>query len=453
MMIKTERDIDLLELELDNLDPDIRSRSLNELLALVDSGDIQVAEQKEVANLHCHTFFSFNAYGYSPTHIAWLALKNGYRFMGMVDFDVLDGVDEFLQACEIAGICGSAGMETRVFIPEFLHDEINSPGEPGIAYHMGVGFSSGKTPEKVKQVLDDIRGRVRHRNQAILAQLNPFLSPLSIDYEHEVLPLTPSGNATERHIVKAMINKVRQTIPNQVAYWSEKLLEPQEKISSTMQDEPGFQNLVRLKLMKHGGAGYIQPDPSSFPLMEEFNQAVRQCGALPCLAWLDGTSSGEQRIQELLDLVIAKGVVAINIIPERNWNIADPNSKEIKLKNLYQIVDLVKELDLPIIVGTEMNSFGQKLVDEFNTPELAPLYAIFMEGANFIYGHTVMERTIRLGYQSPWAEEQLPGRRERNIFYITIGKLVAADSQVKTRLMNINSNYSPQFIIDKLKIK
>jgi len=40
-------------------------------------------------------------------------------------------VDEFLSACEIAGVRGSAGMETRVFIPEFADREINSPGEPG----------------------------------------------------------------------------------------------------------------------------------------------------------------------------------------------------------------------------------------------------------------------------------------------------------------------------------
>jgi len=51
--------------------------------------------------------------------------------IGIVDFDVLDGVDEFLAACEVAGVRGSAGVETRVFIPEFATHEINSPGEPG----------------------------------------------------------------------------------------------------------------------------------------------------------------------------------------------------------------------------------------------------------------------------------------------------------------------------------
>ena len=30
-------------------------------------------------NMHCHSFFSYNGYGYSPTHIAALAAKSGWR--------------------------------------------------------------------------------------------------------------------------------------------------------------------------------------------------------------------------------------------------------------------------------------------------------------------------------------------------------------------------------------
>jgi hypothetical protein len=68
-----------------------------------------------------------------------------------------------------------------------------------------------------------------------------------------------------------------------------------------------------------------------------------------------------------------KGVAAINIIPDRNWNIPDENAKAVKLENLYHVVDLADALDLPIIVGTEMNSFGQKRVDDFDAPELDPV--------------------------------------------------------------------------------
>ena len=53
-----------------------------------------------------------------------------------------------------------------------------------------------------------------------------------------------------------------------------------------------------------------------------------------------------------------------------------------------------------------MNSPGNKLVDDFDAPELAPMRQAFLDGAHFIYGHTVMQRTLGLGYQSAWAQAQ-----------------------------------------------
>ena len=89
-------------------------------------------------NVHCHTFFSYNSYGYSPSKFAWLGRKAGLAVAGVVDFDVLSGLEEFLDAARKLGLKGCAGMETRVFVPEFADKEINSPGEPGISYHMDV---------------------------------------------------------------------------------------------------------------------------------------------------------------------------------------------------------------------------------------------------------------------------------------------------------------------------
>jgi hypothetical protein len=44
--------------------------------------------------LHAHTFFSYNAYGYSPSHFAFLARIRGLAVAGIVDFDMLDGMEE-----------------------------------------------------------------------------------------------------------------------------------------------------------------------------------------------------------------------------------------------------------------------------------------------------------------------------------------------------------------------
>jgi len=48
------------------------------------------------------------------------------------------------------------GIESRVFVPEFSDREINSPGEPGISYHMGTGFTTTEIPEKAQVFLDNM---------------------------------------------------------------------------------------------------------------------------------------------------------------------------------------------------------------------------------------------------------------------------------------------------------
>lgn len=411
-----------LEARLNDFDPQVRRTALQELAALAGEGAIPLPPEMEVANMHCHTFFSFNAYGYSPSALAWLARKHGFKLMGIVDFDVLDGVDEFLQACDLLGVRGSAGMETRVYIPEFSTREINSPGEPGIFYYMGIGFTSSQVPDAVAHVLTALKQRARRRNLDIIERVNDYLAPVTIDYEQDVLPLTPAGNPTERHIVMAYAIAAARMLPSPAHFWAAKLGLRVEQTTELMGDVPAFHNLIRARLMKRGGVGYVLPSLDMFPTVEEVNELILACEALPCATWLDGTSEGEQAIEELLELLTGKGVVALNIIPDRNWNIADEGVKRVKLQNLYHVVRLAQELNLPLIVGTEMNSPGQKIIDDFDAPELQPVRQAFLDGAYFIYGHTLMQRTQGRGYQSRWAREHFPSRRQRNEFYIQAGR-------------------------------
>jgi hypothetical protein len=196
--------------------------------------------------------------------------------------------------------------------------------------------------------------------------------------------------------------------------------------------------------------GYVQPSPDTFPTVEEFHKLVVACGALPCAAWLDGTSEVEQAIEELLALLIGKGVVALNIIPDRNWNIADPETHRRKVRNLHDVVGLAQDLALPLNVGTEMNSFGQKLMDDFDAPELSPVRQAFMDGAHFIYGHTVLQRALGLGYQSEWAQTHMPSRRERNEFYTQVGYRVPPGKAGVAQLKQLDSSMSPADILSKL---
>lgn len=435
-----------LESQLNDFSPLKRTEALEALI----SANVQHPDEQEVVNLHCHTFFSFNAYGYSPMALAWLAKRKGYKALGIVDFDVLDAVDEFLNTCERVAVRGSAGIETRVYIPEFSTRETNSPGEPGVYYHMGIGFTSSEVPADVAPILADMRHRADQRNRVMVDRINAHLSPVTVDYDRDVLPLTPAGNATERHMLAAYMRVAADHFADPASFWAGKLELSDEQVRAQIADAPKFQNTIRAKLMKRGGIGYAQPGPDTFPSIDEVNRLIIACGALPCAAWLDGTSSGEQDIEELLELLIAKGAAALNIIPDRNWNISDPEMRRMKVQKLYEVVGLAQKLDLPLNIGTEMNSYGQKLADDFDAPELVPLRKSFLEGAYFIYGHTIMQRVLGLGYQSEWAKAHLPMRRERNAFYTQLGRLVSPNQAGMSKLKQFTSTQSPTEILSKL---
>jgi hypothetical protein len=330
------------EAQLNDFRPALRSHALNKLLERKPDAPAP----QEVANMHCHTFFSYNAYGHSPSSLAWLARQRGYKLMGIVDFDVLDGVDEFLAACDLTGVRGSAGIETRVYVPEFAQHEMNSPGEPGVLYHMGIGFTTGQVKPEAAAILKSLRDQSHQRNKNLVERVNSFLHPATIDYEADVLPLTPNGNATERHIVAAYLLATARLFyyseAEETRFWALRLQMSEDEVKKAQEDMAGFQNLVRSKLMKKGGVGYVQPGEDTFPRIEKFHDLILACDALPCAAWLDGTSSGEERIEELLELLIGKGVVALNIVPDRNWNIPNPDTRALKTRKLYEVVELAR---------------------------------------------------------------------------------------------------------------
>jgi hypothetical protein len=441
--------ITTLERALNDFSLETRTGALQKLLALAAAGEITLPPPADIANMHCHTFFSFNGYGHSPTSLAWLARKEGFKLIGSVDFDVLDAVDEFLAACDAVGVKASAGLETRVYLPDFPPYEINSPGEPRVLYHMGIGFTRSQAPESAAPILADMRRRAAERNLGVLNKVNAYLEPVTLDYQRDVLPLTPAGNATERHMLAAYLAAAERTLDQPTAFWAAKLGLPEAEVAAQIGDAAKFGNTVRGKLMKKGGVGYVQPGPDSFPSVEEFHALIEACGALPCAAWLDGTSQGEQMMEELLTGLIAKGVVAFNIIPDRNWNIADAAAKQVKVQNLYDVVALAQKLDLPLNIGTEMNAFGQKLVDDFAAPELAPVREAFLDGAYFIYGHTAAQRALGQGYQSEWAKTHLPTRRERNAFYTQLGKQLQPGAAGLAQLRQAGAGLSPAELLTK----
>jgi hypothetical protein len=428
---------DSLEKQLDSFDPTARRQALLELCGLAESGQISLAAAGTDVNLHAHTFFSYNAYGYSPSKYAWLARKAGLAAAGIVDFDVLDALEEFLEAGRLVGLKTCVSLESRVFVPEFATRVINSPGEPGIAYHMGVGFTSAAQ----HPFLSEMRAAAAQRTRDMLTRVNAYMRPVELDYEKDVVPLTPKGNATERHLCEAFERKAGQVLPD-AAKRNEFF---KEKLGDAPPAGAKLQNLIRAKTMKKGGVGYVQPGKGSFPLMRDMNRYVLEAGAIPTLAWLDGTTDGEKNLDELFGTAIDAGAAALNIIPDRNYT---SGVKDQKLQTLYDVVQAAEKHNFPIIVGTEMNSPGNKFVDSFGTAELKPLVPVFLRGAHIVYGHSVLQRQCGLGYLSAWAKTAFPNAGAKNEFFESLGRKLKPATE--DRLRGLTPEAAPDQILAKI---
>ena len=134
-------------------------------------------------NLHAHTFFSYNAYGYSPSKYAWLARKAGLAVAGVVDFDVLDGLEEFLEAGRLIGLKTCVSLESGL-CPRVRRPGHQFAGRTGhLLSHGGGLYPCGAAPIPGA----DARPQPK-RTRDVLARVKAYMHPLELDYEKDVLP-------------------------------------------------------------------------------------------------------------------------------------------------------------------------------------------------------------------------------------------------------------------------
>ncbi len=433
--------------KLDSFDPEERRAALR---ALVQAYGGTLPGEGPNVNMHIHSFFSYNAEGWSPSHVAWAARKAGLRAAGLCDFDVLDGLDEFLEAGCVVGLRATVNIETRAYVPEYASVDINSPGEPGVKYIMGAGFTRlpGAGTAAAKGLVG-YKARAARRNIDLVARINPHVPAIAVDYARDVLPLTPADGATERHIIRAYTNKAAEVFPARdarVAFWSHTLGKPVGDVARLSDDVPALEEAVRSRLAKRGGFGYEQPSPSTFPVVDEFIAWVKACGAIPMTTWLDGTSGGEADPEALLDCMTAKGCVAVNIVPDRNWNYADPEKRKRMAHNLAVFVAAAGRRRQPVNIGTEMNKQGLPFADDLGGPVLSAHREAFTRGADIMVGHSVLARYADCGYLSARAAAEFPDVGVKNDLFAAVGRLPAVTLAMASDLLDAG----PEVAFDEL---
>ncbi len=404
-------------------------------------------------NMHMHSFFSFNGEGWSPSHLAWNARQDGLYAMALCDFDVLAGLHETLAAADLLRLRAAVSFESRVFFSEYADSEINSPGEPGVFYFMGCGFTQPPEKEsKAEETLAAMLNQSHRRNRDLIDRVNSKLSGLDLDYERDVLPLTPAQNATERHIVRGYYEKARDAhsadTKAAAAWWAKQFGMEPDSLQEKAGDVNEFVDALRSKLMKQGGLGYAQPTRDTFPPLDDVIQMILECRAIPTSAWLDGTSEGESNPREQLECLADKGVAAVNIIPDRNWNVKDKDKRAKLVTELNRYVETASDMNLPIFVGTELNKPGQRFIDDFDAEPMKPHHAAFMQGAQVLIGHTRLLRWADVSLVDEDTRSEWPDAAERNQVFAAVGALQPPDRKALDKLEEMTPEKALQTLMD-----
>jgi hypothetical protein len=425
-----------------------RREALKELLS-----QAQFPPAGTLFNMHCHSFFSYNADGWSPSRIVWECRQRGLTAAALCDFDVLDGLEEFLAGGRALALRTAVHLETRSYVREQESVDISSPGEPGVAYIMGCGFTAiPKQGAPQALFLEKLRQGAQERNHALIARINGALPAIALDYTQDVVPLTPKGVATERHIIRAYVQKSLSKFSDAAqcaAFWAPLLKCDAASYPAIEADVPKMEELVRNALAKRGGIGYIQPTEKTFPLANDFLAWVRSCGAIPTIAWLDGTSGGEVDAEQLLELMTHKGAAALNIIPDRNWNLKKPEEAARKQANLEAIVKGCVKRDLPINIGTEMNKGGLPFVDDITGPVLSKYAAEFTQGMQIMIGQTLLGLYAQAPYLSERIVSEYKDLAKRNAFFAKIGAAPAVTDMEAEKLLEAGPAKAFTLLVDR----
>lgn len=424
-----------LEGQLSSFDAAARSEALAKLIAL----RIPVAPERQLVNVHMHTFHSYNADGWSPSRFAWEAHKAGLWAAGIIDFDDINGIEEFLQASERLSLRATAGIEIRTFMEPFGKVEIDSPGEPGVHYMAGSGMMKRPKPGSPEAAyLEGLRKTSEQRARDLVARINAKVPEIAVDFDAVKRTKTPAGYISERHLVTAYVERAQAAFPvaDRCAEYLSKVLGMDKAAVAALFATPAvLEEKVRGKLMKKGGLGYEQPGPQTFPPTGEVYAWVKACGGVPMDSWLDGTSEGEKRAEELLECNRSLGARALNLIPDRNWNLKDPEDKKRKLANLARVIALAAERNMPLHIGTEGNKAGLPFVDDLEGADLNPYKGLFLEGARILIGHALLARFADFPYAGDAAEAEFKrDYRAMNKFFAAAGALPAVDAELSRRL-------------------
>ena len=309
-------------------------------------------------NAHIHTPYSFSAFKNIEEAVKQAAEEN-VQVLGINDFLVTKGYDEFIEKCKASGVFPLLNIEFIGVKKDAQENNIriNDPNNPGRIYVSGKGLK--QSPElskalqaKLKSVIDAGQDQI----EGMIEKLNELLQPINSTIQFsmdEMYKVYAKHLIRERHLATALRVKAEEVYKNederQAFYTS--LFGGAPK--SPLADFAALENEIRGKLLKAGGKAFIPEEESAFMSLQEINEVILASGGITTYPLLLDNPNNEYTEFEgdkeaLFEVLTENNISGIEFIPGRN-----------DIKALTEYSEYFYSKGFVVTYGTEHNAPGK----------------------------------------------------------------------------------------------
>ncbi|MDR0714545.1 MAG: hypothetical protein LBF89_09870 [Bacteroidales bacterium] len=352
-------------------------------------------------NGHFHTPYSFSAFT-DMRQIAETAVREDVKILGINDFYVTDGYDEFYETTlkhhlfplfNIEAIALSKDLQAKGI-------RVNDPNNPGRTYFSGKGLDYPVSfTEKYRLLLEQVKKESQRQVAEMIALLNDWLKTagvaLSFTYE-EIKRKYARQLVRERHIAQALRIAIFETAPNDAERRDllKKLYGGKDTGVDTTNDA-ALENELRNHLLKAGGKAFVEEDEQAFLSVEEVREIYLNGGGIPCYPVLLDDAKGnftefEENQEEMCRYLQEQRIFCLELIPGRN-----------RLEVLEPFVRFFDRQGFVITFGTEHNAPGLiplTVACKGGVPLTGYLQQVNYEGACIIAAHQYLRSKGEQGY-------------------------------------------------------
>ncbi len=375
-------------------------------------------------NNHIHSPYSFSAF----TDIAeavHMAAGEDVMVLGINDFYVADGYDEFISRCTDHGVFPLLNIEMIGINKEDQQHgiRVNDPGNPGRTYISGKGLSY---PFELPPSQDGrLKGVIAESNKQVaemVGLLNQWMLDQDVGIEisvEEIMDKLAHNLLRERHVVKMLRLRLEEKAGDDIAFYAllEKLYAGKPS-KCQRSDIAGLENELRSMLLKSGAPAFVPEDDKAFLPLEEIVKIIRVAGGIPTYPLLldgagDHITEFEDGKEQLLEKLVQRGFSSIEFIPLRNEHEILKEYVEYFYENGF-VVSFGTEHNTSAMLPITVSCKGGVELDE-------SLKTISFRGAAYVAAHQYLVAMEGPGYQSQSRDEmELLGEALFKYYFDTI---------------------------------